>query len=189
MGSQELWCNGGLRTQHRLGTLHCAQRAWPQPAPTQRVVPSTVSSYQLWPDLADVITILTTLPSKATGASHMLMNGSIGWCSWAKPCTKQDRNDGSIFQHCNRRRQWGRGWLLSGAAFFGSCEEFPNDVQQRLGTEKLLSAQADLPSRCGRSVIPGRLGSGDGARSQRRRGDLWELERRRKRWVQAPPER
>ena len=30
------------------------------------------------------------------------------------------------FQRC-RRRQGGRGWLLSGAAFFGSCEEFPND--------------------------------------------------------------
>ena len=24
-------------------------------------------------------------------------------------------------------RACGRGWLLSGAAFFGSCEEFPND--------------------------------------------------------------
>ena len=34
-------------------------------------------------------------------------------------------------------------------------------LQQRLVTEKLLSAQADLPSRRGRSVIPGRLGLGE----------------------------
>ena len=33
-------------------------------------------------------------------------------------------------------------------------------MKQRLVTEKLLSAQADLPSRGGRSVIPGRLGRG-----------------------------
>ena len=52
----------------------------------------------------------------------------------------------------------GRGWLQVGAAFFGSCEEFPMIIQQRLVIEKVLSASADLSSRRGRSVIPGWLG-------------------------------
>ena len=38
----------------------------------------------------------------------------------------------------------GRRWLRVGAAFFGSCEEFPNDVQQRLVTENSLSEKCSL---------------------------------------------